>query len=233
MRHSESERNTLKPAATTTRQVVVWDLPTRLFHWLAAILVAAAYATWRLNWMDWHVKAGYALLALVLFRIVWGVVGSQTARFAGFVTAPRTALRHLARILRRAPDHQVGHNPAGGWMVLLLLALLLAETLSGIYIDNDVADVGPLTGITPAAIANAITSLHAILWDVLLGAVVVHVAAIAIYAVAKRHNLLLPMISGRKLLPQRVPQPRIVGSVWAAVLFAGCAIAVAAIARYL
>ncbi|MGH7090339.1 MAG: cytochrome b/b6 domain-containing protein, partial [Stellaceae bacterium] len=101
------------------RKLVVWDWPTRLFHWAAVVLVAAAYATWRLNWMDWHAWIGEVLLGLVLFRLLWGFFGSDTARFAHFLQAPTVALGHLARALRREPDNQVGHNPAGGWMVLL------------------------------------------------------------------------------------------------------------------
>ena len=95
----------------------VWDLPTRLFHWLAIILVLAAWLTERLNWMDWHAFAGKALLALLLFRLAWGVVGSDTARFARFVASPRAAALHLARLFHREPDEQIGHNAAGGWMV--------------------------------------------------------------------------------------------------------------------
>ena len=104
--------------------VLVWDAPIRLFHWLSAALVAAAYATWRLNWMVWHGRIGDALLALLLFRLLWGFFGSQTARFSRFLTSPRIAVEHLRYALLREPDRQVGHNPAGGWMVLFLLALL-------------------------------------------------------------------------------------------------------------
>ena len=124
--------------------------PTRLFHWLVVALVAAAYATSKLNWMDWHARAGEALLALVLFRLLWGFFGSETARFSSFLAPPRVAAAASAHVFRREPDHQVGHNPAGGWMVLLLLALLLGETLSGLYVANDVADEGPLTEWVPA-----------------------------------------------------------------------------------
>src|SRR5277367_6497852 len=138
------------------RIVLVWDAPIRVFHWLIVVLVAAAYATWRLNWMEWHGWIGDLVLALVLFRLLWGFFGSETARFSHFLTSPRIALEHLKYALLREPDRQVGHNPAGGWMVLFLLALLLAETLTGIYVANDIADVGPLTGIVPAAVANAI-----------------------------------------------------------------------------
>ncbi len=218
---------------SSNQKIQVWDAPTRLFHWLTAALVVAAYVTWRLDWMDWHAKAGYALLALVIFRLLWGVVGSDTARFSRFVASPRLAIHHLQHALRREPDHQVGHNPAGAWMVLFLLALLLGETLSGLYVANDVADQGPLTELVPARIANAITALHWILWDALLAAIALHIVAIAIYAIAKRHDLLTPMITGQKLLPHGVPHPRIGNLVRASLLLGVSALAVAVLVNVL
>ncbi|MDE2227755.1 MAG: cytochrome b/b6 domain-containing protein [Alphaproteobacteria bacterium] len=209
------------------RKIVIWDAPTRLFHWLTAVLVAAAYATWRLNWMDWHARVGYALLVLVVFRLLWGFFGSETARFARFLAAPRAAARHLAHVFRREPDRQVGHNPAGGWMVLLLLALLLGETLTGIYVNNDVADHGPLTELVPAPIANLIDALHTVFWDALLAAVALHVLAIAVYWTAKRQNLVLPMITGRKTLTPGVQPPTLAGPA-RALLLLGCGVLTAA-----
>ncbi len=213
------------------RLVVVWDAPVRLFHWRVAALVAAAYATWRLNWMVWHGRVGDALLALLLFRLLWGFFGSDTARFSRFLTSPRMAARHLTYAFVREPDRQVGHNPAGGWMILLLLALLLAETLTGLYVANDIADVGPLTQIVPAPAANAIEASHRILWDVLLAAIVLHVLAIAAYAAVKGQNLVGPMITGRKALPASVRAPRIASPARAAVLFAASAAAAALLAN--
>jgi cytochrome b len=190
------------------RPVLVWDAPVRLFHWLAFVLVTAAYVTYRLNWMDWHVWVGETLLALVIARLLWGCFGSETARFRSFVASPAGALRHLRHLFRREPDVQVGHNAAGGWMVLLLLALLLVETLSGLYVNNDIADEGPLSEVVPAWLANGISALHALAWDVVLAAVVLHVLVIALYAVVKGHNLLRPMVTGYKLLPSSFDAPR-------------------------
>jgi cytochrome b len=209
------------------RKVLVWDIPTRLFHWLTAALVLAAYVTWRLGWMDWHAKAGDAVLTLIVFRLLWGFVGSDTTRFARFLSSPRSAVRHLAHVLRREPDRQAGHNPAGGWMVLLLLALLFGETLTGLYVANDIADQGPLTELTPARVANAISALHWIIWDALLATVALHLLAIVIYASAKGHNLLTPMITGWKTLPATVPAPRMTGTLRALLLLAVSALAVA------
>jgi cytochrome b len=212
---------------TAPRIVLVWDIPIRVFHWLIVALIAAAYATWRLNWMVLHGWVGDAVLTLVLFRLLWGFLGSETARFSRFLTSPRIVFQHLKHALRAEPDRQVGHNPAGGWMVLLLLALLLAETLTGLYVANDIADEGPLTELVPTWAANAIAASHAILWDALLAAIVLHVLAIAGFAAIKGQNLLRPMITGTKLLPASTPAPRAGSAPRAVLLLLGCAVATA------
>ncbi|MBW4093198.1 MAG: hydrogenase [Proteobacteria bacterium] len=187
----------------------VWDLPVRLGHWLTAALVLVLWITERWNWMGWHVAAGTILLGLVLFRLAWGVMGSDTARFARFLASPRAALHHLRHLFVREPDREAGHNPAGGWMVLVLLGLLLAECTSGVLVNNDVADQGPFTDIMPAWLANLLTDLHTMLFQVIVAAVALHVAVIAIYALAKGQNLVRPMVTGHKSLPPTVPAPRL------------------------
>ena len=213
--------------------VLVWDAATRLFHWLVTLFVAAAYVTWQLNWMDFHAWVGKGLLGLLLFRLLWGFFGSETARFSSFVVSPRRAARYLASAFRRSIDREVGHNPAGGWMVLLLLTLLFGESLTGLYVANDVADVGPLTEITPAGLANAITVLHRLLWNALLVAIALHLLAILIYALAKGHNLVLPMLTGKKSLPMDVPQPQMADSARALFFLLLSGFAAAAIAHFL
>ncbi|RFU45248.1 cytochrome b/b6 domain-containing protein [Paraburkholderia sp. DHOC27] len=210
---------------SSTRPVLVWDLPVRLFHWLMVVLVVSAYVTLKLNWMDWHVRAGEALLALVIFRLLWGALGSDTARFRHFVASPIAAWRHLRHLFRREADVQVGHNAAGGWMVLLLLALLLLETLSGLYVNNDIADQGPLSDSVPAWLANVISSLHGLAWDALVAAVTLHVVVILLYALVKRHNLLRPMLTGYKRLPSSIAPPRQTPA-WLALLPLGAGVAV-------
>jgi cytochrome b len=215
------------------RIVLVWDIFIRVFHWLIVALVAAAYATWRLNWMVWHGWVGDAVLALLLFRLSWGVFGGETARFSRFLTSPRAVLQHLKHALRREPDDQVGHNPAGGWMVLILLALLLVETLTGLYVANDIADEGPMTEMAPAWLANAIESSHAIVWDALLAAIVLHVLAIAGFALIKGQNLLRPMITGTKVMPATIAEPRAGSPTLAALLLLGCALVTALLVNLL
>lgn len=198
----------MHPPDQAQRKVPVWDLPTRLFHWACAVLVAVLYASARLNRMDYHVLAGEVLLALLIFRILWGLCGAETARFNRFASSPESAVRHLLHLFRREPDRTVGHNPAGAWMVFVLLALLFGETLSGLYTNNDVANQGPFTEIVPAPVANAITALHSILWDALIVAIALHLLAILAYAVLKGQDLVRPMLAGWKRLPPDVAAPR-------------------------
>lgn len=215
------------------RKVVIWDAPTRLFHWLTAVLVAAAYATWRFDWMDWHVWVGYVLLVLVIFRVLWGFVGSETARFTSFLASPRAAVAHLAHLFHREPDREIGHNPAGGWMVLLLLALLLGESLSGLYVNNDVAEDGPLTQIVPAPVSNLIDALHTYLWWTLLAAVTLHILAVAVYRTAKGQNLVLPMVTGRKTLLPQMQTPALAGPLRALLVLGGSVLAVTVLINFL
>ncbi|HXW19968.1 MAG TPA: cytochrome b/b6 domain-containing protein [Roseiarcus sp.] len=222
-----------RPSGDGAEVILVWDLPTRLFHWLAVALVIAAYATFRMDWMVWHARAGYALLALLAFRLAWGFFGAETARFRSFVASPSRALRHLGDVLREGPDEHVGHNPAGGWMVLLLLALLLGQTLTGVYVDNDIADQGPLSDVTPAGLANAINAMHDVyLWDALLAAIAVHVLAILAYA-AKGRNLAAPMITGRMRAAKSMRAPTRASLTRALLLFACSAVLAAGLAHFL
>jgi cytochrome b len=202
------DKSSAPTALMVHRQVRVWDLPTRLFHWSIVVLVAASYVTSRLNWMVWHVWIGEMQLVLLLFRLLWGCFGSETARFRNFLANPLDAIRHLRHLFRREPDLQVGHNPAGGWVVLVLLTLLLVATLSGLYVNNDLAHVGRLTGLLPGPIADLVPVLHATLFELLLATVALHVLIIIAYARIKGHDLLQPMLTGYKWLPLSVRPPR-------------------------
>ena len=228
-----SSRPRTPPAPPGDRLVPVWDLPIRLFHWLTVLLVAGAYVTVRLNLFDLHVRIGEALLVLVIFRVLWGCLGSETARFRSFVASPAAAFRHLRHLSSREPDLQVGHNAAGAWMVLALIALLLIETLSGLYINNEIADQGPLSIWVPAWLANAISDLHAFGWDLLLAAVALHLIAIATYTLLKGHHLVRPMLTGRKQLPTEVRAPEQAPIGRALLLLIGAFIIVVLLVTYL
>ena len=196
----------------------VWDLPTRLFHWAIVLLVATSYLTYRFDQMRYHVLSGYAVLALLLFRLVWGFIGSDTSRFARFLKSPVAAFRHLAEFRKRVPDDEIGHNAAGGWMVLVMLALLAAQVGTGLFSNDDVVTEGPLAHFVSKDSSDQITGWHALNFNLLLGAIGLHVLAIIAYALIKRHNLLRPMITGRKRLPGHTRQPRMASSLLALAL---------------
>ncbi len=177
----------------------VWDLPTRLFHWLLVALFAFLWFSGGESdaLMEWHMRAGYALLALLLFRMVWGFVGSRRSRFADFLVSPVAAWRYGRDFLRgRAPAWD-GHNPLGGWMVLVMLVLLLAQTVSGLFATDDISLAGPLNGTVSSALAGALTDFHGFNINLLLVLAGLHVAAVAAHRL-RGERLTAAMISGRK-----------------------------------
>ncbi|MGE0223468.1 MAG: cytochrome b/b6 domain-containing protein [Acetobacteraceae bacterium] len=210
----------------------VWDLPIRLFHWLIVALVGFSWLSGENGWMEWHMWSGYAILSLLLFRLVWGFVGSDTARFVMFLKSPVAALRHLAHIHRREPDTEIGHNAAGGWMVLVMLGLLFAQVFTGLASNDDVFVEGPLARAVGKETSDWLTGWHHELFDVLLVAIALHVFAIIIYAVVKRHNLALAMITGKKRMPGAMRGPRMVSPLLAAVIWVIAALAVFALVRW-
>ena len=208
----------------------VWDAPTRLFHWAIVILVAVSYASIQLNRIELHFLSGYTMLALLLFRLMWGFIGSETSRFSQFLRNPVEGFRHLGQFGRREPDDQVGHNAAGGWMVLVLLGVLAVQVGTGLFSNDDIASEGPLRHFVSKATSDRITAFHAFNFNLILAAIGLHVLAIICYAVFKRHNLLWPMITGRKRLPGATRQPRMASPLLAALLLAlaGCIVWVVA-----
>ncbi|MFG1357537.1 cytochrome b/b6 domain-containing protein [Xanthobacter pseudotagetidis] len=220
-----------RPDLRPERKVQVWDMPTRLFHWSLVLLVALSYASARMGKIDWHFLSGYAVLTLVLFRIAWGIAGSDTSRFSRFVRRPADALRHLRDLPRRQAGAEPGHNPAGAFMVLALLGLLLAQTVTGLFSSDGLIVEGPLAHLVDGATSEAATSWHGFFFDVIVVAVGLHVAAVLAYAVVAREDLVRPMILGWKRLPPSVPAPRMASPLLAAALLAASAAAVWAISR--
>src|SRR5271165_5517007 len=198
-----------------TNLVQVWDVPIRVFHWAIVMLVGFSWLSIELNWIDLHFLSGYTILTLLLFRIVWGIVGSDTARFSRLVLSPVAALRHLAHIGRREPDRQIGHNAAGGWLVLLILALLLVQVGTGLLSNTDGLDEGPLAHLVGKRASDWLTIVHSANFTVLQIAVGLHVLAVLAYAVLKRQDLVRRMLTGRKRLPVSLGAPRI-ANLWLA-----------------
>jgi cytochrome b len=171
----------------------VWDLPTRLFHWSLVILVVAAFVTAKVggNVMVWHGRLGLAIIGLLVFRIVWGFVGSTYARFFQFVRGPATILAYL-----RGEWNDLGHNPLGALSVLALLGILTAQAVTGLFANDDIAFEGYLVSLVGNDLSGRIAGIHHLFEKLLMLFVALHVGSIAFYARVKKHNLVKPMISG-------------------------------------
>jgi cytochrome b len=205
-------------------RVLVWDLPVRLMHWTLVFAVAGAWATQELegDWFKYHVWCGYVVLVVAATRVAWGFVGTRHARFAAFVRGPGAVLGYARSMLRPAAAPHAGHNPLGALMVLALLALLLTQALTGLFANDQIMSTGPLFGYVSSATSDRLTTIHKQLFDLLLAAIAVHVAAALLYLVVKHENLILPMISGRKPGALVAPEDRIAASrTWLAALLLG------------
>jgi cytochrome b len=190
---------------TTVR---VWDLPTRIFHWALAICVIAQAITGTVggNAMAWHLRLGYAVLALLLFRIIWGLVGGRWSRFSAFAYSPRSVFNYLKG--RGKPEHGVGHSPIGAGSVFAMLFFLLAQVASGLFSDDEIASAGPLTRFVSNSAVSLATRYHSDIgkW-VLLALVLLHLAAIVFY-LRRKHNLVGAMLHGDKQLALAAPPSR-------------------------
>ena len=183
----------------------VWDLPVRLFHWSFAICFAVSWISGQMEKRDLHYGSGMVLLGLVIFRLLWGLVGSPTARFTHFLRWPNAAIAYLRSAFgHRAPSYSFGHNAAGGLMVAGLVGLIGLQTLSGMASTDDVIFEGPLYGRLPEWLARPLEVVHEPLSNVLLALVALHILVIVVYLVVKRENLVRAMIVGRAKLPEPV-----------------------------
>ncbi|MBW8783909.1 MAG: cytochrome b/b6 domain-containing protein [Novosphingobium sp.] len=173
--------------------VAVWDGPTRLFHWLLAALFAFSWWSAEYDHLDWHQTSGLVLMALVLFRLMWGFFGSSTARFATFLRGPRG----VAAYLRGEEPPLPGHNPLGGWSVFVMLALLVVQIGTGLLaVDVDGIESGPLSYMVSFDDGRTAAHVHHLAFNLLLALIALHILAIAFYLVVRRRNLVRPMITG-------------------------------------
>lgn len=184
--------------------VRVWDLPTRLFHWLLAALFAFSWWSAENREMQWHYLSGITLLGLLGFRLIWGFVGASTARFAGLLRSPR----HIAEYLRGRHAKEPGHNPLGGYSVIALLLLLGAQVGSGLFAtDVDGLESGPLSFLVSFDQGRMAAEIHAVSFNVLLALIALHLIAIVFYLVFRRRNLVGPMVTGRDRALDRETTP--------------------------
>jgi cytochrome b len=186
----------------------VWDLPTRAFHWILAASIVGSIVSAKVggNAMVLHFRLGYLALALLLFRVLWGLFGGRWSRFAGFVRGPATVWRYL-RGRHRPEEHlEVGHSPLAALSVLALLAVIGLQVGSGLVADDEIANVGPLNRYVSGALAAWMTGWHKS-WGqwLLIALVALHLGAIAYHRFVRGRGLVVPMISGDKRLPPGVP----------------------------
>jgi cytochrome b len=200
------------PAATADATPVrIWDLPTRAFHWLLAAAFIGLVVSGKVGGgaMVWHIRLGLLVMGLLLFRVLWGLVGGHWSRFVRFAYGPGTLLRYLRGRSRPGEHHEVGHSPLGALSVFALLGLLSLQVGTGLVADDEIASVGPLNRFVSGATATSATAWHKDFGSsILVVLVLLHVAAIVFYRVRKGRDLVGPMISGDKSLPAGTPATR-------------------------
>lgn len=176
----------------------IWDLPHRLFHWLLAVSVAASYITAKIGGalIDWHGRLGIFILGLLIFRIIWGFIGSTHSRFSTFFPT----FSRLAAYLK-GRWQGIGHNPLGALSVIALLGTVAMQVGTGLFANDDIAFEGPLFDFVDKSFSNKLTSWHSTTFYVLLGFVVLHIVAIIFYRWVKKTNLVTPMLTGKKEIP--------------------------------
>ena len=196
----------------------VWDSYVRGYHWLQAFTIAGLWYTGTEGLMDWHFSLAYLLLALITTRLIWGVFGSETAQFHRFVRSPKAVIQYLTAAFRgEKQSESSGHNPAGAYMVVAFMLLLATQLTTGLFANDDIISEGPFAYLVSGETSSLLTEIHAINFNIILGAIGLHLVAIAIYLLRKE-NLITPMLTGRKLLNEHA-LPKVVNGAWGWVIF--------------
>lgn len=199
-----------KQTKPSTIKIRVWDLPVRLFHWLLVLMLGISWITAEIggNAMEYHMWSGYVILGLLLFRVLWGIVGSETARFSHFIYGPAAVLEYARALFKSTYKSATGHTPLGGWSVIALLLTLATQAISGLFSNDDIANEGPLYHLVHKATSNLFSLVHLYSFNILLGLVIIHLVAIVYYRLKHRDNLIKPMISGYKLVDTNTIEPK-------------------------
>lgn len=194
-------------------RILVWDLPTRAFHWLLVVTLIGSWVTHEmgLEWTELHMWFGYAALGLVVFRIIWGLVGPAHARFASFLASPARTVGYARHWLAGDPPRYTGHNPLGGWAIIAMLLAVLLQAISGLFNSDDIMYSGPWQGGVSGRTAELMHEIHEINFNILLLLAALHLGAIFSYWARWRVDLLRPMISGLKPLHLADPDHGIAG----------------------
>jgi cytochrome b len=195
----------MSPSLSGTHAVRIWDLPTRLFHWALFVCVVGLIITGNVggNLMVWHFRLGYCVMTLLLFRLVWGLIGGRWSRFASFIYAPSTVIAYLKG--QGKPEHSAGHNPLGAGSVFALLGFLALQVGTGLISDDEITNQGPLARFVSGARVSLATWWHKDVGKWAIAALItLHILAILFYLFKKKENLIQPMIQGDKQMSQPV-----------------------------
>lgn len=181
------------------KNVPIWDLPLRIFHWLLVLSVVGAYITGTLggNLTIWHERFGGLILGLLIFRVLWGFVGSEHARFSSFFPTPKRIIAYF-----KGQWTGIGHNPVGALAIITLLLTLTVQVGTGLFANDDIAFEGPLFHLVDKEVSDKLTGLHSRSFDFLLVVIAIHVSAIFFYQWVKKADLVLPMLTGKKSIPK-------------------------------
>lgn len=216
------------PYIHSLHRIRIWDLPTRAFHVLLALCVAGLIATGEIggSLMQLHFWLGYAVLVLVLFRLIWGFVGGHWSRFVNFVPSPLKLVAYLQALRQQQADRSVGHNPLGALSVLAILSVLLLQVLSGFMTDDEIANTGPWVALVPSEWVSLASEYHSDVGKVLLILLIsLHVGTVLYYKRIKNDDLISPMLTGDKVLTEQVRDSRdtLTSRLFALSILVGCA----------
>lgn len=203
------------------KKIPVWDLPVRLVHWSLVLLIIVAWVTTQDELyydMTLHQYCGYTLLTLVIFRLLWGFWGSPYACFQDFLCGFTTTKQYLVTLFKPQPSHYIGHNPLGGWSVVLLLTLLGVQATTGLFANDDILTEGPLYAWISKDTSDWLTKIHKVNFNILLVFIAVHMSAIIFYRLVKQDNLVKPMITGYKWLSLEHTSKHPFKSLWRALI---------------
>ena len=208
-----------------TGKSLVWDLPTRLFHWTLTLSLVGSWVSAEVGyeWMAWHIRLGYVALTLIVFRLVWGFVGPHHARFSSFMRWPWHALRELPELMSTQTSNRAGHSHLGGWSIAVMLALVGIQAGSGLFITDDIFYAGPYNPAVSSDTAGTLAQVHRINFQLLQAMVSLHILIIVWYRWRKHTNLLAPMLSGLKSIDaaDAIPSSKLLAGLAIAGLCAG------------
>ena len=187
------------------KKVLVWDIPVRLFHWLLVLCLCGQWFTAEVleDAMEIHFYIGYFTLGLVLFRLIWGFIGTKYAKFTSFVAGPKSMLAYLKGITQRNHVFSVGHNSVGGLLLPAVILLVGLQAISGLFTSDDIFYSGPYSNSASSEIQQCMQWLHHNIFNILLVIIGLHLLAIFGYLVCLKHNLISPMLNGKKPIPQK------------------------------